>query len=115
MRVLLMAYSCEPGRGSEPESGWNWATRLAQYYEVYVITHPHNRVGVNRALANACNPRLHVEFAKLPRWLDAWGAGGDPSGIALIFNYMLWQVSSYLVARRLLRRLKFDVVHHVTW
>ena len=40
-RILLSAYACEPGKGSEPAVGWMWATELAGLgHEVWVITGP---------------------------------------------------------------------------
>jgi glycosyltransferase involved in cell wall biosynthesis len=117
MRILLMAYSCEPGRGSEPESGWNWATRLADEHDVYVISHPHNQPGVARAMVDGTNPRLHITFAGmgLPRRLNAWARDTRPEGLELMIDYMVWQLTSYPAARRLLRQARFDIVHHVTW
>jgi glycosyltransferase involved in cell wall biosynthesis len=117
MRILLLAYSCEPGRGSEPESGWNWATRLAEEHDVYVISHPHNQSGVARANVSDINPRLHITFTGtgLPRRLDVWARDTQPEGLELMINYMFWQLSSYAVARRMLRQTRFDIVHHVTW
>src|SRR5215204_5975531 len=38
-RILLSAYAAEPGRGSEPEVGWVWATELARLgHSVTVVT-----------------------------------------------------------------------------
>jgi hypothetical protein len=30
MNVLLSAYACMPGWGSEPGNGWNWAMHLSE-------------------------------------------------------------------------------------
>jgi hypothetical protein len=38
MRVLLFAYTCEPGNGSEPGTGWVWSRMLARMGEVWAIT-----------------------------------------------------------------------------
>ena len=37
-KILVSAYGCEPGRGSEAGVGWNWVLQLAKEYELYVIT-----------------------------------------------------------------------------
>ena len=38
-RILLSAYACEPGRGSEPGVGWGWANELAREgHRVTVLT-----------------------------------------------------------------------------
>ena len=38
LRVLLSAYACEPGKGSEAGNGWNWARELSRYEDVWVLT-----------------------------------------------------------------------------
>ena len=39
MRVLLSAFQCAPGLGSEPGTGWHWATTLPRLgHEVTVLT-----------------------------------------------------------------------------
>ena len=52
MRLLLSAYACEPGRGSEPGVGWNWAIALAALgHDVWVLTRANNRDRIEQALA----------------------------------------------------------------
>ena len=43
-KILLSAYACEPGKGSEPGVGWNWAREIANRgYEVFVLTRENNK------------------------------------------------------------------------
>ncbi len=37
MRILISAYACAPGRGSEPGVGWNWAAQVSRSHEVWVL------------------------------------------------------------------------------
>ncbi|MDB4305849.1 hypothetical protein N9927_04115, partial [Akkermansiaceae bacterium] len=46
-RVLMSAYSCEPGKGSEPEVGWRVATEMAKHADVHVITRANNNVAID--------------------------------------------------------------------
>ena len=39
LNVLLSAYACVPGRGSEPGVGWNFALTTSKYHNVWVVTH----------------------------------------------------------------------------
>lgn len=113
MRILLFAYNCIPGAGSESGIGWNWASRLPEDAEVYVLAHPQNRAAVLRYLESRPIARLHFEWVSLPGLLDPWEG---PRPLLLIrVRYTLWQLAAYLHARRLLRRMPFDVVHHVSW
>ena len=53
-RILLSAYACEPGKGSEPEVGWLWATELADSgHEVWVITREANRQAIEIEICEA--------------------------------------------------------------
>ena len=67
MRVLVFAYACEPGIGSEPGAGWIWSRMLARMGEVWVITRESNREAIAAAF-NAIPEReaLHFEFVDSP-------------------------------------------------
>lgn len=111
MRVLLLAYACEPGRGSEPGVGWNWASHLGRRHEVWVLTRANNREPIERALASQPLPGVHFVYFDLPRWARFWKKGSR--GIRLY--YYLWQLGASRLARRLHAEHRFDVAHHVTF
>jgi len=112
MRVLLSAYACEPGKGSEPGVGWHWATELARLgHEVVVITRSNNRDSIEKALADASSARLQFYYYDLPSWGKWWKRG--PKGMHLY--YWLWQQGAYRLAKRLVTKMQFDVVHHITF
>jgi glycosyltransferase involved in cell wall biosynthesis len=111
MKVLLSAYACEPGKGSEPGVGWNWMRQIARFAEVWVITRLNNREAIEKALAEEPLPNVHWVYFDLPRWARFWKKG--QRGVHLY--YYLWQVGIYFLARRLHRQVAFDLVHHVTF
>ncbi len=51
LKVLMSAYACEPGKGSEPEVGWQWAMRMARFHDVTVLTRANNRAAIEPAVA----------------------------------------------------------------
>lgn len=113
MKILISAYSCEPGMGSEPGVGWNIAREVAKYHEVWVLTRPDESQDVIEAeLARNPIPNLRFVYFTLPFWQDSrkWGQSG---GMQL--HYYLWQIQAYFVARRLHRKIGFDLIHHVTF
>ena len=113
MKILISAYSCEPGMGSEPGVGWNIAREVAKYHEVWVLTRPDESQDIiNAELARNPIPNLHFVYFTLPFWQDSrcWGQSG---GMQL--HYYLWQIQAYFVARRLHQKIDFDVMHHVTF
>jgi glycosyltransferase involved in cell wall biosynthesis len=111
LRVLVSAYACEPGKGSEPGVGWNWVRQIARFHEVWVITRANNREPIERALAKEPLPNVHWVYFDLPRWARFWKRGAR--GVHLY--YYCWQLGACLVARRLQRSVAFDLAHHVTF
>ena len=112
-KVLLLAYGCEPGKGSEAMIGWRRATGLAEDCEVYVLTHPRGRETILKTMMAQPSPHLHFNFVTLPAFLDPWER--FPGEQFIQARYILWQIAAFLTARRLVKRIDFDVVHHVSW
>lgn len=113
MKILMSAYSCEPGRGSECGVGWNVAKEVAKYHEVWVLTRPdESKDAIEAELARNPNPNLRFVYFTLPFWQDSMSGG--QSG-AMQLHYYLWQIQAYFVGRRLHREIGFDVAHHVTF
>lgn len=109
MRVLLSAYACEPGKGSEPEVGWRWAVGLARLgHDVTVLTRANNRPTIEAAGAPA---GVTFVYHDVPRWLGFWKRGRR--GIHLY--YLLWQWGAARRAAALHRARPYDRVHHVTF
>lgn len=113
LKVLISAYSCEPGRGSEPGVGWNVVCEVAKYHDVWVLTRPdESKAAIETELERTPNSSLKFVYFTLPFWQDSqrWGQSG-----AMQLHYYLWQVQAYFVARRLHKGIDFDIVHHVTF
>jgi glycosyltransferase involved in cell wall biosynthesis len=112
LHILLSAYACEPGRGSEPGIGWHWAVALARAgHDVRVVTRANNRGTIETAMANQPLPNLRFVYYDLPAWARWWKRGGR--GVRVY--YVLWQWGAYRAARRLCRETCFDIVHHITF
>jgi hypothetical protein len=61
MKILLSAFSCEPGRGSEPGKSWNWAYELARAgNETWVLTSSIGKPAIEAFLAS--NPAPGLKF-----------------------------------------------------
>jgi glycosyltransferase involved in cell wall biosynthesis len=111
LNVLISAYACRPGEGSEPGIGWDVARELAKYHNVWVLTRENNRSPIAAELDRNPVPGLQVIHVDLPTWARWWKRG--MRGVQL--HYYLWQIIAYFVARDLHRDLNFDLVHHVTY
>jgi len=120
LRILLSAYACEPGKGSEPGVGWHWAIEMAKLgHHVTVLTRENNRHAIEQALSgknaspDAATYADNLEFAfyDMPKWARWWKRNGR--GVRLY--YVLWQIGAYIVARRVHQQQPFDAVHHLTF
>jgi glycosyltransferase involved in cell wall biosynthesis len=110
MKVLLSAYSCEPGKGSEPGVGWNSVRQAARFHSVWVLTHDEGRQTINAALASGAWPNVQFVFLDLPSWALFWKEGRRGQRL----HYYFWKLAAYFAARRLNRKVGFDLIHHVT-
>jgi len=106
MRILISAYACEPGRGSEPGAGWFWAIAAAAQHEITVLTRASRAHTIS---PNDVPPRMTLRFVDLPRPLLRVVRSHER------LYYVLWQVVAGVEASRLHRRERFDLVHHVTF
>lgn len=111
MKILALAYACEPTKGSEPGAGWMWSRLLARIGEATVITRTNNRALIEAALPSTPEAeRLRFEYVDLPRWARLWKRG--QRGVRLY--YLLWQLAALHRARDLQREASFDLVWHLT-
>src|SRR5579862_184613 len=111
MRILVSAYACTPGYGSEQGVGWHRVRQLARFHEVWAITRVKNRKPILEAMAKEPMPNVHWIYHDLPRWARFWKK--KRRGVHLY--YYLWQMTAYLRARAVHRSIGFDQVHHVTF
>lgn len=112
LRILLSAYACEPGEGSEPGMGWHWALEIVRLgHEVCILTRENNLPSLERALALQADLPIHLAGYDLPRWMRWWKKGGRGVNV----YYSLWQRGAYRAARRLAREIPFDLVQHITF
>jgi glycosyltransferase involved in cell wall biosynthesis len=98
MKVLLSAYACRPGEGSEPGVGWNFIKQAAKYHEVWVLTRKDNEKYIRRERI----PNVHWIYISVPK-------------VMIHLHYLLWQIKSYFVARRFHNKINFDLAQHVTY
>ncbi len=91
--------------------GWNQVQQVARDHEVWVITRSNNRQDIDAFLALESLPNVHWIYFDLPRWASFWKKGMR----GMRTYYHCWQLGAYLKARRLHRRMQFDLAHHVTF
>lgn len=113
LRVLISAYACEPGKGSEPEVGWQWALQMARFHKVTVLTRRNNQPGIEASLKamGPEHPRPRFVYHDGPRWQ----LRAKSKLHALQLYYILWQRSGRRLVAALHQASPFDLLHHVTF
>ncbi len=110
-KILLSAYACEPGKGSEPGVGWNWVSAIAESNQVWVITRSNNRPRIENELARKPIANVQWAYFDLPRALRFWKKGQRGTRL----YYFLWQIGAFRLGRSLQDMVGFDLVHHLTF
>lgn len=109
-KVLLSCYACEPGRGSEPGVGWNWAMVMAEKFDVVVLTRSNNRTVIEQALQGKPVKSLSFLYYDLPSWVLKLKKNGV---INATTYYLMWQMG---VKRMMGQTIDdYDIVHHMTF
>ncbi|MCI5779187.1 MAG: glycosyltransferase family 4 protein [Lentisphaeria bacterium] len=111
LKVFLIAFACEPHKGSEGGIGWNVTNQLARYHEVHVLTRANNRRPIEDFLQDKTDSVPVFHYYDLPRWLMFWKK--KRRGYRLY--YYLWLYFSYFRYRGFVKRGNFDIIHHLTF
>ena len=113
LTVLMSAYACEPGKGSEPDVGWQWACEMSKHHQVNVVTRSNNKPVIESYIANfpsSCESltfkyfdlnSFYIKSKKRCNWLN--------------WYYVIWQWKVRKVILNLVAESKVDLVHHVTF
>ena len=104
LRVLISAYACEPGKGSEPGVGWNFSKEMAKHHDLWVLTRLNNREIIENELLENPTEELHFIYHDLPKWTAWWKKGGR--GVQLY--YYLWQLTAIPKIRK--HHKKLDLI-----
>jgi glycosyltransferase involved in cell wall biosynthesis len=113
VKVLACAYACNPLHGSEDGVGWGWINAIARNHEVWVLTDGVYRSDIEAVTGRSSDRYGNLHFVYVPRrrWLTLeklW----PPAYLA---TYRIWQRDAYRVARELHEKVRFDLVHVVTF
>jgi glycosyltransferase involved in cell wall biosynthesis len=118
-RVLVIAYACEPGRGSEPGVGWSLVESLGRFADPTVLVGPEHVPAITAWQKEHPDSPIEFAFVEEPRW-TRW-LPHEPTDksrrhlIGYFINYLGWQRNALRTARSLHSQRPFDVTHHATY
>ncbi|PRY37660.1 glycosyltransferase involved in cell wall biosynthesis [Spirosoma oryzae] len=111
--VLISAYACIPGQGSEEGTGWTYASTLSQNgYRVHCLTKKDGQSVIDPILASGQYPNLTVHYVHVPDWVDTFCGKGL---IGMYFHYLYWQWTASNLALALDKTDPIDLIHHVSY
>ena len=112
MKVLINAYACSPGMGSEPGMAWNWVVNLAKFCELYIITE-----GEFREKIEAVVPTLeqggNMHFYYNPVSDEIRKMCWNQGDWRFYKYYRQWQWKTYLIAKDICEKERIDVLHQL--
>lgn len=104
--LLLIAFSCQPGKGSEPGVGWNWAIQAAKTQNVYVLTRSKMKPYIETQIPDELKNTLHFIYTPSSAKLRS---------ITIYLEYLHWQRQAYKKAKEFLKTTEIDYIWHLTW
>lgn len=110
-RILVSAYGCEPGKGSEQGVGWNWVIELSQIADLVVITRRNNRNSIEAANGHYDSHRLRFIYFDLSDSIQLF----KRQERGLYGYYMLWQWGAFRNVKKILKQESFDYVMHLSF
>jgi glycosyltransferase involved in cell wall biosynthesis len=108
-RVLLSAFACEPGKGSEPEVGYRALLAAAESHDVWVLTSSSGVPALKHHLKEDAR-ESRITVVAIPSGFDESTANLT----SFHWHYDRWQREAGREALRLHRKIDFELIHHVT-
>ena len=117
LKILMSAYACEPGAGSEYGVGWMVPITMVRKYpedQIFVLTRSRCKEKIEKSLANDSSlANIHFLYYDIPSWMfyknemqSNWGEQ---------INYLLWQWLVRKFVRKMNKIYHFDIFHHLTF
>lgn len=123
LRILAIAYACNPTRGSEFGVGWGWVKAIAEGHDVTVLTADFNSGDIEKHVRGRSDPSNNIPYFIYvknrpwhyqPRgiWLKVESSLAKP---LMNLAYQDWLRCAYSEAKREIARNHYDLVHLITY
>ena len=112
LKVLINAYACSPGMGSEPGMAWNWVKNLAKFCELYIITEGEFWEKIEAAVPTLeQGGNMHFYYNPVSDEIRkmCWNQGDW----RFYKYYRQWQWKTYLMAKDICEKEMIDVLHQL--
>lgn len=112
MKILINAYACSPGMGSEPGMAWNWCVHLAKHCELYIITEGEFRDKIEEVVPTLPQGK-NMHFFYNPVTEEVRKMCWNQGDWRFYKYYREWQWKTYLMAKEISSKEKIDILHQL--
>ena len=112
MKILINAYACSPGMGSEPGMAWNWVSNLAKSCELHIITEGESREKIETVVPTLeQGGNMHFYYNPVSEEIRklCWNQGDW----RFYKYYREWQWKTYLMAKDICQKEHIDILHQL--
>ena len=112
IKILINAYACSPGMGSEPGMAWNWVSNLARFCELYIITEGEFREKIETVVPTLeQGGNMHFYYNPVSEKIRkmCWNQGDW----RFYKYYREWQWKTYLLAKDICQKEHIDILHQL--
>ena len=112
LSILINAYACSPGMGSEPGMAWNWCVNLAKHCELHIITEGEFRDKIEAVVPTLPQGKnMHFYYNPVSDEIRkmCWNQGDW----RFYKHYKEWQGKTYEMARDICRHTHIDILHQL--
>lgn len=112
LKILINAYACSPGMGSEPGMAWNWVSNLAKFCELHIITEGEFREKIEEVVPTLEQGKnMHFYYNPVSEEIRrmCWNQGDW----RFYKYYREWQWKTYLMAKDICSKEQIDVLHQL--
>ena len=116
MKILYDCFSCSPYYGSDEGIGWMWPYHMRKYHEVWALVRKDRKPDIEKYCIENNITDINFIYADIPDWMNFYykNLKKGKNGILdfLLYQY-LWQFPALRAAKKVDKKVDFDLVHHV--
>jgi len=109
LKILYIAYSCMPNKGSEEKIGWNIPLEASKTNEVFVLTKEEHRKAINEYVSENKIDNIKFYFCDIPVVYKKLF-----KGVAYSMRLNFWHKNAYSLVEEICRTENIEIVHQIT-
>lgn len=117
MKILFDCFSCSPYYGSDEGIGWLWPYHMRKYHEVWALVRKDRREDIEKYCTENNISDIHFIYCDIPDWMNFYYKNlkkGKNGVLDFLLYQFLWQFPALKAAKKIDKKFKFDIIHHVS-